>query len=412
MLTNSIMSETYTKPFKGIIFNKEKTDDIASCVCPPYDVVSSVRTYYLRSLFNAIRLELPMSLPSMDKYTVAKQVMDEWLQKKILITDDRETIYIYEQEFEIEQTSYMRRGFIALNKLEQKRILTHEQTRKKAKEDRERLIAKLKTFTSLIFGLYEDKNLEVENILIGSKKDKLYDFIDEQSIRNRFYRMTDAEEIKKLVLLMEEKNIYIADGHHRLDVSYKLNIPYIPMYITNMYSEGIVIFPYHRIIKFKRNRGLNALLSLLDGYVNIEKHPFIDYAFTRDTFNKVCSSENPAFMLYSKDDLANFYILIEKMPIHMDDTLHESLKRLRVNILHTGILKGLLRIEEEEISFTQNPYKSIDLIKEGAFDLALFVPPTRVEEVKDVADNGLYMPPKSTFFFPKILTGLVFHKYE
>ncbi len=92
-------------------------------------------------------------------------------------------------------------------------------------------------------------------------------------------------------------------------------------------------------------------------------------------------------------------------------TLHECLKKLKVNVNHSGVIKNLLRIEDEEISFTQDHYESVDAVRRGSLDLAFFLPPTSVEEVKGIADNGLYMPPKSTFFYPKILTGLVFCKY-
>jgi len=268
------MSETFTKPFSGILYNKEKINDISRVACPPYDVISNSADYYARSSENAIRLELPEASGPMDKYANAKHIMDEWLKKEILLPDKKEAIYIYEQEFEIEGLSFFRRGFIALHKLDKQRILTHEETRKKAKADREQLIGKLKTFTSLIFGLYEDKNKEIEDIMAGPQKEKIYDFVDEQSIRNRFYRMTDAAAIAGLVSIMAEKKIYIADGHHRLDVSYRLNLPYVPLYLTNMYSPGIVILPYHRIINFEKTRPLNEILNLLKEYTDISRQPY------------------------------------------------------------------------------------------------------------------------------------------
>jgi uncharacterized protein (DUF1015 family) len=405
------MPEQYTKPFRGIVYNKEKIGDIASCVCPPYDVVSDERSYYKRNEFNAIRLELPKSLPSMDKYNAARHTMDEWLRKGVLELDSKDTVYVNEQEFDAEGTSCLRRGFIALNKLNRNRILTHEETRKKAKEDRERLITTLKTYTSLIFGLYEDKNSEMEDILMNARKDIMYDFIDEQAIRNRFYRMTDSDEIKRLLALMDERNIYIADGHHRLDVSYKLNIPYIPLYLTNMYSSGIVILPYHRIIKFNASRGIKELLHSIGSHGEIEKHPLIDDNSIKKVLKDISESANLAFAFCSKDDSGNLYILKEKTPIPMDSDLHEGLKTLKVNVVHTGILKRLLNISDEEISFTQDPFESVNSIKDGTIDLAVFLPPTTVREVKNIADNSLFMPPKSTFFYPKILTGLVFYKY-
>ena len=401
-----------TKPFKGILYNRQKIGDIASCVCPPYDVVSSVRTYYERDPFNAIRLELPMSQPSMDKYNVARHTMEQWLRTGVLQKDTNDTIYVYEQEIIVDEIHYLRRGFIGLNRLQKERILTHEETRKKAKEDRERLITTLKTYTSLVFALYEDKEEAIEDILISSQKEKLYDFVDEQSITNRFYRMTDPDEMNMLVSLMESKKIYIADGHHRLAVSYKIGLEYIPLYLTNMYSTGIVIFPYHRIIKFNKPRSLNELLSLLEERVKIEKFPLTDNNSPRLAAQKINTAPKPSYIMYSKDDPNNFYILSEKSPVYMDPSVHESVRKLKVSILHMGILKSILNVQDEEISFTQALDKSVTQVKDGTLDLAFFLPPTLVEEVKEIADNSLYMPAKSTFFYPKILTGLVFYQYD
>ncbi len=407
------MSETFTKPFSGILYNKEKIGDISRVVCPPYDVISNSADYYTRSSENAIRLELPEASGPMDKYANAKHIMDEWLKKDILLPDKEEAIYIYEQEFEIEGVSFYRRGFIALHKLDKQRILTHEETRKKAKADRAQLIGTLKTFTSLIFGLYEDKNKEIEDIMAGPEKEEIYDFVDEQSIRNRFYRMIDAAAIARLVSIMAAKKIYIADGHHRLDVSYRLNLPYVPLYLTNMYSPGIVILPYHRIINFEKARPLNEMLNLLKEYTEISRQPYTGNDSVKAALATVSTSAKPSFVLYSKEDLQNLYVVTEKrsFPPYAETNIHECLKKLKVNVIHSGIIKNLLKIKDEEISFTQDHYESIEFIRKGSLDLAFYLPPTSVEEVRDIAENGLYMPPKSTFFYPKILTGLVFCKY-
>jgi len=407
------MSETFTKPFSGILYNKEKIGDISRVVCPPYDVISNSADYYTRSSENAIRLELPEASGPMDKYANAKHIMDEWLKKDILLPDKEEAIYIYEQEFEIEGVSFHRRGFIALHKLDKQRILTHEETRKKAKADRAQLIGTLKTFTSLIFGLYEDKNKEIEDIMAGPEKEEIYDFVDEQSIRNRFYRMIDAPAIARLVSIMAAKKIYIADGHHRLDVSYRLNLPYVPLYLTNMYSPGIVILPYHRIINFEKARPLNEMLNLLKDYTEISRQPYTGNDSVRTALATVGTSAQPSFVLYSKEDLQNLYVVTEKrsFPPYAETNIHECLKKLKVNVIHSGIIKNLLKIKDEEMSFTQDHYESIEFIRKGSLDLAFYLPPTSVEEVRDIAENGLYMPPKSTFFYPKILSGLVFCKY-
>ena len=401
------------KPFKGILYNEEKSADISQLVCPPYDVIADATGYYKRSSWNAIRLELPVAVPPMDQYATAKHTMKEWLEKGILLPDKQDSIYVYEQEFRIENTSYVRRGFIALTKLDKKRILTHEETRKKAKADREQLISTLKMFTSLIFGLYEDAKGEIEDILAAPHKEKIYDFTDEQSINNRFYRMTDANAVSRLASIIDSRDIYVADGHHRLDVSYRLGLDYAPLYLANMYSPGIVILPYHRIVKFEKPRPLSGLLKLMEDYMHISRHSYTGKDSLKKALSEIGNMAEPSFLLYSKDDLHALYMVTVKrtIPSYESENVHECLKKLKVNIVHSGIIKNLLKIGDEEISFTQDHYGSIDSILNGSYDLAFLLQPTSVAEVKDIADNGLYMPPKSTFFHPKILTGLVFCKY-
>jgi uncharacterized protein (DUF1015 family) len=405
------MSSPFTKPFKGLIYNTGMTGDIATCVCPPYDVISNPKAYFQKNKYNAIRLELPVQRPSLNKYDTAKETLEKWLQNGALVHDSRETVYVYEQEFEVDGVSYLRRGFIALNRLQESRILTHEETRKKAKEDRERLIKTLKTYTSHIFGLYEDKEEKIEKILINCRKEKMYDFIDEQSIKNRFYRMESSAEMEDLAQAMADKNIYIADGHHRLAVSYRLGLSYVPIYLANMWSEGTVILPYHRVVRFKNRRKLGQILDSLKTHMSVERIPLAGEATLREGLANIARSAKLSCMIYSKDDLESLYILGADHDIPIDPDMHQSLKKLKVNVIHNGVLKGLIGVDDEEISFTQENCGSIDSVKEGGFDLALLLPPTTVAEVKDIADHGLYMPPKSTFFYPKILTGLVFYTY-
>lgn len=406
------MSQPYTKPFNGILYNTEKAGDIAACVCPPYDVIPDTTPYYERNLHNAIRLELPRPEPPLDPYGTARKTMSRWLEEKILLRDPKETIYIYEQEFTAAGRSYFRRGFIALHKLERDRILTHEETRKKAKEDREQLIRTLQTFTSLIFGVYEDKDQDMEKILAGCRKEKIYDFTDEQSVTNRFYRMLDPGEIATLTGLMDQRPIYIADGHHRLDVSYRLGLSYAPLYLTNMYSPGIVILPYHRTVRFDTPRDLKDLLSVLERSVTIQGRAASTVSDLEGMLRDLASSGNGTYVLYAKGEPSTYFLLTEKGPLPFEqETPHESLRRLRVNRLHAGLVKGILGIKDDEISFTQDAGASAEEVRRGEIDLAFFLPPTTVEEVKDIADHGLFMPPKSTFFYPKILTGLVFYTY-
>ena len=124
----------------------------------------------------------------------------------------------------------------------------------------------------------------------------------------------------------------------------------------------------------------------------------------------IAASPAPSFAMYSKEDIDNFYLLTVEKPLQTFSG-NGPLERLKVNVLHTGILKEILHFREEEISFIQDSHELIHCVHEGTADCAFLLPPTTTGEVKEVADNGLDMPPKSTFFYPKILTGLLFHKY-
>lgn len=401
------------KPFKGILYDTTRGNDIADLVCPPYDVIEDTGPYYARSPFNAIRLELPRDLPDMDRYLNAKKTMHDWLSQGILMPDTRESVYVYEQEFTVDSGSFLRTGFISLQRLDKKRILTHEQTRKKAKADREQLIGTLKTYTSFILGLYDDRENTIRQAISNSPREVVFDFTDEQGIKTRFCRISDRASIKALVSLVEKKHIYIADGHHRLDVSYRLKVSHAPFYLTDMYDRGIVIFPYHRLVRFSRKRALPELISALEPFMKIERMPFSGIDSLNPVLASVAASRDLAFAFFSTDDLRHVYVASERspLPIHDDGTVHDSLRKLRVNAIHSGIIRGIMKIDDEDISFTEDHRWSIDSVMNGSADLAFFLPPTTVDEVRDIADNGLDMPPKSTFFYPKILTGLVFYRY-
>jgi uncharacterized protein (DUF1015 family) len=411
MVNKGSMREPLIKPFKGLLYNCEKIGDVSTCVCPPYDVISEPSVYYGRSPYNAIRLELPLGGEGIDPYEAAKKTLDTWLAQKVLAFDGQPSVYVYEQEFALNGAIHRRTGLIPLVRLDNRRILTHEQTRKKAREDRERLIERLKTFTSLIFAMYEDRSNDIKRLVDGAKKERLYDFVDEQSVRNRFFRMTEASEMDLLAGLMEEKNLYIADGHHRLSVSMKLGLPYVAIYLTDMYAGGITILPYHRIVKLARTRGVKEILAALAPYFDVIDTPCEGREALYGLIDAISASPTLSFVLYAAQEKPAFYVLKQKQAIEFDPEAHEELRKLRVNIIHSGVLKHVLGIRDEEISFLNDPIEAIGSVDDSRHDYAVLVPATTVEEVKAIADNSLNMPPKSTYFHPKVLTGLVFHKY-
>ena len=411
MVNEDSMPGPLIKAFKGLLYNRDKVEDISRCVCPPYDVITDPCVYYERGPCNAVRLELPMEQEGLDPYGAARRTLDTWLAEKTLSFDVEDTVYLYEQEFSVGDTVLRRTGFIPLVRLDRVRILTHEQTREKAKKDRERLVETLKTFTSLIFAMYEDGSKEIGRLIEGAAREKLYDFIDEQSIRNRFYRMTDATEMARLASLMNEKYLYIADGHHRLSVSFKLGLPYVAIYLTDMHASGVSILPYHRLVKFAREKGINEILAPLGPYFDVSEIPQGHGPTLGRLIDGISSSPVPSFLLYGARERPFLYVLKQKRAVPFDPESHEAVRRLGVNVLHSGVLKYLLGVKDEEISFLNDPDEAVARVDSRQSDYAFFVSATTVDEVKAIAEKGLCMPPKSTYFYPKVLTGLVFHKY-
>jgi len=404
------MAEPLIKAFKGLRYNRDRVEDIAACVCPPYDVIADPSVYYERSPFNAIRLELPVGQGGLDPYLTARKTLDTWISERVVALDGSDTIYVYEQEFSVQSAHLRRTGFIPLVRLDRERILTHEETREKARRDREKLFESLKTSTSLIFAMYEDGSQEIGRLIEGAAREKLCDFTDEESNRNRFYRMTDPSEMARLASLMDEKHLYIADGHHRLSVSFKLGLPYAAIYLTDMGAPGVTILPYHRVVKLSNPRGINDILAPLAPYFDYGEVSTDRSGLGRLIAGLSCSPR-PSFLLYGGRELPALYLFRQKQAIPFDPESHETKRRLRVSVVHRGVLRHLLGVEDGEISFSHDPDAAMAEVERGGADYAFLVPATTTGEVKAIADEGLSMPPKSTFFYPKLLTGLVFHKY-
>jgi uncharacterized protein (DUF1015 family) len=405
------MSEPFLKPFKGLLYDQEKVGDIGRCVCPPYDIISDPSRYYRESPFNAIHLELPVAENGLDGYTTARKTLDNWLSQGIIAPDSAESVYVYDQEFVVNGIIRRRRGIIPAIRLDKTRILTHEETRKKAREDREKLIERLTTFTSLVFAMYEDVSNEVGGLVSSAEKERLCDFTDEFGIRNTFYRMNKVREMSDLSTLMETKLLYIADGHHRLSVSYKLGLAYLAIYLTDMNSDGIAILPYHRVLKLNEKKRIDTLLAQIAPYFDVTEIPRWEGGELARLIDTASAASHLSFFIYSNEEKPSLLLFEQKRPINFDPDGADTLRNLRVNAIHAGVLKNLMGIKDDEISFLNDPGEVTGSVDAGEYDFAVFVPATSVREVRDIAENNLYMPPKSTYFYPKVITGLVFYKY-
>ena len=441
-------------PFKGILYNKEKIRDIKDVVAPPYDVISPAEQeeLYKRHENNVVRLilgkESDSDTPDNNRYTKARDSFDSWQRDSILIKDAFPSIYVYSQEYHLGETEGFekkrRLGFIALSKLEdfgEGKIHPHENTLAKPKEDRLKLMQHCNANFSSIFGLFSDPSKRIDSVLKDyMRHSPLYDMVDDAGMRHTLWAIRDNRAIKIITSVMSDKQIFIADGHHRYEtaINYRNEMRgklpnfsgeelynYVMMYFTNTNSEGLSILPIHRLVSNLSDFDKKKIVEKAGEFFNIEKLSFNESdekTVKQKLFSdiKERGEKEHIFGMYLGNDE---YLLLTLKDEDVLDRLitnsrHPSWKKLDVTILHTLLIEKVLGVseknlaEQKNITYTISEDEAIKDVKAGKYQIALFLNPTKIEEVKDVATAGEKMPQKSTFFYPKLITGLVMNKLE
>jgi len=441
-------------PFKGILYNKEKIRDMKDVVAPPYDVISppEQEELYKRHENNVVRLilgkESDSDTPDNNRYTKAKDSFDSWQKDSILIKDAFPSIYVYSQEYHLGETEGFekkrRLGFIALSKLEnfgEGKIHPHENTLAKPKEDRLKLMQHCNANFSSIFGLFSDPSKRIDSVLKDyMRHSPLYDLVDDAGMRHTLWAIRDNKVIQIITGVMSDKQVFIADGHHRYEtaINYRNEMReklpnftgeelynYVMMYFTNTNSEGLSILPIHRLVSNLSNFDKKKIIKKAGEFFNIEKlslNESDEKTVKQKLFSdmKERGKKEHIFGMYLGNDE---YLLLTLKDEDVLDRLitnsrHPSWKKLDVTILHTLLIEKVLGVseknlaEQKNITYTISEDEAIKDVKAGKYQIALFLNPTKIEEVKDVAAAGEKMPQKSTFFYPKLITGLVMNKLE
>ncbi|MFH1782293.1 MAG: DUF1015 domain-containing protein [Candidatus Omnitrophota bacterium] len=407
-------------PFKGIRYNKEKIIDLSKVIAPPYDVISPEEKAKLRDSeeHNIIRILLGDDLPGdngkENKYSRAAGFLNDWIKKDILKKEDEESIYIYLQEFEVEGELKKRLGFLALLKLEEfdtetSTIYPHEYTLDAPKKDRTSLISSIEANLGPIFAVFgDDEDRTIEHILRNeASRDPLIDVVDFHGIRNKLWRVTNKNTVGKIVSLIKEKELFIADGHHRYEVGLEFSkikkdkkYGYILTYFTDLYADGIVVLPVHRLIKGVDKDSMQAFKKELKNRFVVE-----DIAKKEDVkgFLSKAMPKEKRFVLY---DSQGFLGIIIKDNDSLDVTVLHSIV---IDILDKIIVKNKGKFS---IDFTKDLSYAINEVDKGDFSLSIIMNPTKITEIRDMALSGKRMPQKSTYFYPKVVTGLVINIFD
>ena len=418
------------KAFKGMRYNTSKAGDISKLCCPPYDIISEQQRldYISENEFNVIRLELPKE--GENPYANAADILDMWKNQGVLIHEDKPAIYIYEEEF----TAYGQRksikGIIARVQLEEFSkgiILPHEFTLSKAKEDRFNLMKATNCNFSQIYALYMDEtHTTLKTIDEQSNSTSAFEFTDSDNITHRLWIVTDEKVIAKLVLDFADRKLYIADGHHRYETALNYRNycrengiskqgdaqDFQMIFLVDMEHSGLVVFPTHRLVRnldsFDKTKVLNGCKAYFDV---TEKHGTDNM---ESELAKLYDQGKKAFGFYCGND--EWYLLVLKdteiMKTMLPDVSAAS-QQLDVSVLHTLILEKVFGIDKEnmanQINLTYTKFfdEAISTVDSDECQCSFVLNPTRVTEIRDVAAAGEKMPQKSTYFYPKMITGMV-----
>lgn len=421
------------KPFCALRFDTNKAGDIASLCCPPYDIISDEqrRAYLAHNEHNIIRLELPRGE---EPYAQAGRTLESWLAQGVLRQDARAGIYVYEEAFTARGEEKRVRGFISrvrLCEFSEGVVLPHEETLSKAKADRFSLMQSTFCNFSQIYSLYFDENGAVERLLdtlcAGEPEQA---FTDDDGVTHRLWCAYEGERARELAALMEQKRAFIADGHHRYETALNFRralgaegrlssdehpANYVMMMLVAMENPGLVVFPTHRIVRgipaFSAERVLEACrASFTIKACTGAPQPVLDAAYAAGEKSMVLYTGKGAWSLLTLQDENAMKALLPEAS--------EAYRGLDVSILHTLVLERALGIDKENmanqknLTYTRDAAEAMAAVDNGEADCAFLINPTRVSEIAAVAAAGEKMPQKSTYFYPKLITGLVMNRME
>ncbi len=398
------------KSFKAFFYNQEKIADPGDVTCPPYDIISPDLRAQLRkrSPYNFIHVLL---VDKKHDYDALSKKFHKWISDGVLVQDSRDCIYLYEQTFTLAGISHVRTGFLALLELDKKGVIfPHENTLSAPKKDRFTLLTKIKANLSPIFVISDRPLKNLAGLIRQCKKKKPFmDFYDSKEMRNRLWRIDDPAVIRALAKETSAKKLFIADGHHRFAVArqyfhkykkaYK-DLNYIPAYFTDP-SNGLLILPTHRVAKVEETT--HMMLEKLAPYFDIKE---VNEDFVRRETRK--EGDNFSFGIYARKkfyflDLKNKKIL-DTIFVKKEEKIY---KKLDVSILHKLVFKHLT-VSDIRYSHKIKEVKTMVSGKKTGFLLRA----TPLDTVFDIARTSHLLPQKSTYFYPKLLSGLIVRRFE
>ncbi len=438
-------------PFMGLTYDLHKRQDLARLVAPPYDVISEKQQerYYQKDPHNVIRLILGKKKTGDsdwdNRYTRAADYLSRWESDGTLLRANQPCLYVSSLSYnpgggEPRRTRW---GIVVLVRIEEEHssvILPHERTFSAHRNDRLMLMRACNCQLSQIFGLFEDPDdtvLDMCKRSVDASPQIAFDYEDET--KHQLWTLQNPQLFRGVADAMLETPIYLADGHHRYETSRNFrnimrarygsrpanrSYEFVMMYLSNMNDKGLTILPSHRLIRAVPEFRLDPFLRKIEEWFEISGFPLSGHgaleesiAIKRKLHATGVRGTNIAFYQHGSKQYYLF-TLKETEREKMGDDLHPSLRKLDVLVLSRFILQRALGFSKEDLDdektfhYQSNMETAISDVQSGDYQMAFMLNPTRAEQVKEVASNSLVMPRKSTYFYPKVLSGLVFNKID
>ncbi|NLC11319.1 MAG: DUF1015 domain-containing protein [Firmicutes bacterium] len=417
-------------PLQGIRYHEKI--NMKEVITPPYDVINpeEQKQLYQKSPYNFIHLEYGYSLPhdsvKDNRYTRASKTFKKWLDEGILQKDCAPYFYLYQQDFSFYNKQYSRIGLVAavaLTPYSEKVILPHERTLSKPKQDRLELLRHCHANFSPIFSLFEDEHFAFETLLNNYKikeKKPVTDFIDENNSRHRLWQITSHSCILQIQGFFDDKQLFIADGHHRYETSLayyeeqkkrgKEGFDRTLMFLFNLFDKGILVLPTHRLIRTTKLNPFKEVLKKLEQYFSIRKYSCqnkpADYLsfFLQELQKK--GNINTSFGLYPGG--SDFYLCTY---LQQDEELDVNL--IQKHLLQECLGIGVLQLRDNKlVSYHKKPEEALQLAQDEPGSLAVFLNPPQIKKIIEKMKAGLILPQKSTYFYPKLCSGLIINSLD
>ncbi len=418
------------EPLRPLLYDRRFDGSLASVVAPPYDLIGPDRQaqLYDRSPYNVVRLELNRDA---DRYESSARLLNQWLREGVLVRAAQPAIYLYTQNFQHEGRTLSRAGFVArlrLDEFSRGRILPHERTFPAARKDRLQLLEATRTNLSSIFGLYSGEHAELDSLREKvSRRPPMREVTDDLRIRNELRAIDAPDEIAIIQRALDTPRVLIADGHHRYETALEYrrqrraaagNPPalqpydYVMMTLVACNDPGLVILPTHRVVYRLPREAIESFSARAKELFTLEA--FADRAQFRQRLTE--AGRGALGVALARHD-ALYLIQLKDRDALAARAFTEKVRQLDVSldvsILHALVLHPIFGLDGDaikaggNIEYTIDAAGALDAVASGKADGAFLMNPPSIADVERVSDAGATMPEKSTYFYPKLLTGLL-----